>query len=254
MRSIRSQKILVFTAKTIGLNCVNFLLENFPEDEYIVVVCEPDADLVIRELAKRKFKAHKLDDYILNQIKNFDEKHFDWLLNLWGGYIFKNDVLSRVKQSLNIHPSYLPYCRGRDPVVWAVRNAYPAGVTLHAITTGVDEGDIWHQEKVSYALPITGGELYESVTTRAWQAFCENWARIRANQVIPVAQSGEGIGNTYRRKDLLQDRSIDVDNDQVAQLLIRRLLAHDFGPDYQAELIIDGKKYKAHLMLERKEE
>ncbi len=252
MHSVKKQKILVFTAKIIGLNCIKFLLKNFREDEYTIIVCEPDSDLFIQELKKKGCHAIKLDERVLSRIRGMEDNYFDWLLNLWGGYIFKNDVLSKASQSLNIHPSYLPYCRGRDPVVWALRNALPAGVTLHTITPGVDEGDIWYREQILYTYPSTGAEVYEAVTERAWRVFCEKWPKIRVNEVVPFTQPKDGVGNTYRRKDLLLDRRIDTDKDAAAQLIFRRLLAHDFGREYQAEVIIDGQAYAAHLKLKKK--
>ncbi len=247
-------KILIFTAKDIGLNCINFLLEHFSEDEYTFVVCEPEADRIIYELHGKGCCAAKLDENVLDEIRGKAKKHYDWLLNLWGGYIFKEDILSKVGQSLNIHPAFLPYCRGRDPVVWALRYGFPAGVTLHVVSSGVDEGAIWYREKVHYDFPCTGGELYKAVTDRSWKAFCENWPKIRGNQIPPESQPPEGAGKTFRRSDLCVDRRINADEDSVARSVVQRLMAHDFGDGYQAELVMNGKVYAAHLCLELKQE
>jgi hypothetical protein len=35
--------------------------------------------------------------------------------------------------------------------------------------------------------------------------------------------------------------------------MVRRLLAHDFGQGYQAEMIIGGNLYSAHLKLTKKQ-
>ena len=66
-----------------------------------------------------------------------EENYFDWLLNLWGNYIFSAELISRAHRSLNIHPSFLPYGRGSDSVVWSIRYGHPAGVTLHQITNEI---------------------------------------------------------------------------------------------------------------------
>lgn len=249
MYAVIKMKILIFTAKDIGLNCINYLLEHFSGDEYTFVVCEPEADRIISELHKKDCVAFRLGEESLNKIREKPVKYYDWLLNLWGGHIFKEDILSRVKQSLNIHPAYLPYCRGRDPVVWALRHEYPAGVTLHSINSGVDEGDIWYQEQIPYEFPCTGGELYKIVTERSWKAFCENWSEIRDNRIVPAPQpTGDSI-KTFRRNELHQDRRINADEDPIARSFVQRLLAHDFGEGYQAELVFNGKLYAAHLHL-----
>ena len=240
---------LVFTAKSTGLKCVEFVLDRFPEDEYTFVVCEPDADVVGAALARRGHRWNRLSDETLQEIRRQEPSHYDWLLNLWGGHIFKEDVLSRAKRTLNIHPAFLPYCRGRDPVVWALRYGYPAGVALHEITNGVDEGPILYREEVSYALPCSGGELYARVVDRAWRAFCEQWPRLREAPRAADAQVSLPECRTFRRSDLLRDRRIDADTDAEARAVVLRLLAHDFGGDYCAEVVLDGKLYAATLKL-----
>ena len=241
---------LVFTAKWIGLRCVEHLLDIFPEDNYTFVICEPDADMVTDALDQRGFTYMRLGDDTLNVIRKMKEEHYDWLLNLWGGYIFKDDILSRARRSLNVHPAYLPYCRGRDPIVWAIRKGYPAGVSLHSITSGVDEGPIWYREQEPYELPIKGGVLYDRVVARCLKVFCEQWQRLRGGDVVAIPQSAPEDWYTFRRSDLLQDRSINADADIVARDVILRLLAHDFSPNYSAQIIVGGQVYNANLLLQ----
>lgn len=244
------KKILVFTAKWIGLKCIEHLLTAFPQDEYVFVVMEPDAALITAYLDEQSQSWHVLSPETLSTLhQQYADGHFDFLLNLWGGHILKADTLAKAHRSLNIHPAYLPYCRGRDPVVWAVRHGWPAGVTLHQISAGVDEGPIIHREEVPYAFPITGGALYEQVATRAWQVFCEQWPRLRAEAWSPIEQPALQDNRTFRRDDLLRDRLLDTHAQPEALDLIRRLLAHDFG-DYTAILQHKGKRYSLHCTLQ----
>lgn len=247
-------KILVFAAKIVGLECIRFLLRCFPDDEYTFVICEPDAEIIIADLISKRVQFSRLDEDVLHHITKKEDDHYDWLLNLWGGYIFKENILSKVAQSVNIHPAYLPYCRGRDPIVWAIRYGYPAGVTLHQINSEVDEGAIWYQEQVDYKFPCTGGELYSEVVDRSWRVFCENWQKIRSNQMPLQQQKSDFEIKTFRRKELWVDRHINLNIDKDAEIVVRRLLAHDFGKAYQAEIEIDGKIYSARLQLDDKPE
>jgi methionyl-tRNA formyltransferase len=240
---------LIFTAKDTGQRCVEYLLDNFPDDDYTFVLCEPGADATAAMLERRGLTGMRLSAQTLDVIRGVGEAHYDWLLNLWGGHIFKTDILSRARNSLNIHPAYLPYCRGRDPVVWAIRRGCPAGVTLHSITQGVDEGPIWYREEVPYTLPVRGVELYERVVERCWQAFGEQWAKLRAGEVAATPQDEIVDMATFRRSDLLLDRIIDLDVDLAARDLLLRLLAHDFSPGYSAQVVIGGKPYAATLSL-----
>lgn len=241
---------LVFTAKTIGFRCVDYLLNAFPEDDYTIVVCEPDSSIISRMLDDRQHEYMPLEKMTLDKVRNVPERHYDWLLNLWGGYIFTKEIISRCHRTMNIHPAYLPYCRGRDPVVWAIRYGFRTGVTLHSITEGVDEGPIWYQEQLTYELPIRGVDLYNMVVTRCWKAFCEQWPRLRSGEVAAVAQPDLETGYTFRRRDLWVDRRIDIDSDDAARDVILRLLAHDFAPNYSAQVVVGGRVYNATLCLE----
>lgn len=243
---------LVFASKWIGAQCIDFLLEQFPDDEYTFIVCEPEADVVIEVLNRRKQPYMRFGVDSLNVVRGMDAGHYDWLLNLWGGYIFKHDTLSRVRNSLNIHPAYLPYCRGRDPIVWAIRYGFPAGVTLHTINHEVDEGAIWYREEVPYKLPIRGIDLYDRVIERCLGAFVERWAAIREGSILPLTQSEyqqPQVCYTFKRRDLYVDQCIDVDQNLVAREVVLRLLAHDFEPSYSSKIIIEGKSYNAVISL-----
>lgn len=243
-------KILVFTAKWIGLNCVKHLINAFPEDEYEFVVCEPESESILLELASHNLKGNKISNEQIAKILDRPDDYYDWLLNVWGSHIFKNDLLRKAKNTLNIHPSYLPYCRGRDPVVWALKYKWPAGVTLHQITNGVDEGAIWYQEEVPYSFPCTGGEVYQMVAQRCWEVFSERWVEIRSLKYLPIAQK-EIIGiRTFKRKELRLDQVINTDENETANEIIRKLMAHNFGSDYSAEVVIDSKRYRAYLKLD----
>lgn len=241
---------LVFVSKWVGAKCLEHLLDTFPNDTYTIVICEPEADMISAMVELRGLAYMRLSEDTLKIIKNFDEEHFDWLLNLWGGYIFKQDIISLARNTLNIHPAYLPYCRGRDPIFWAIRKVYPAGVTLHSITQGVDEGPIWYREEVPYQLPITGGNLYNKVVDRCWNVFCEQWATLRDGHATAEQQKTSEELSTFRRSDLLADRCIDLDKEGSGERdLILRLLAHDFSPDYSAQLIINQQLYNVTLTL-----
>lgn len=243
------QRILVFVAKWIGKLCLDHVLAEFPNDEYDIVVGAPEQEEICQALTTRGIAFTRLCPETIARIESQPEQHYDWLLNLWGGHIFKRPILSRAGRSLNMHPSYLPFCRGRDPVVWAIRYGYPAGATLHAITEGVDEGPIWYRERVDYTLPAQGGPLYDRVVERSWKSFCEQWADLRGSNRQPWPQPSETP--TYRRAHLLADRDADFEAlaGESGQDLLRRLLAHDFGPGYSARLRIGGELFNARLVL-----
>lgn len=72
----------------------------------------------------------------------------DGLLSFYCDQIFSRDMINRSSFGMfNIHPSPLPDFRGIDPVFQQILNKMnSAGITLHEITPGIDEGPILESE------------------------------------------------------------------------------------------------------------
>ena len=242
-------KNLIFVCKDIGLKCLKFHLENFPNDDDYIVVGEPYGDEIQKHIS-----SHGLINYChVNDFnsKNFNALNFDWLLNLWGGYVFKEDTLSLVRNSLNIHPSYLPFGRGRDPIVWSIMDCAPAGVTLHSINLEVDEGDIYYQEETKYKLPIKGDELYSRVIETCVKIFKNKWPEIRSMSITPIAQKNSTLRTMYR-KDLVANQLISYESlDKGQRALVRKLMAYEFDDGYSALMNFNNDKYKVKLVFEK---
>lgn len=239
---------LIFAAKDVGVACLDFHLKSFPEDENMIVVCpEHQAELI--EVCQK----YNQDYILLADFKPemIEDRRFDWLLNLWGSYIFKDNVFSRVNDTLNIHPSLLPYGRGKDPVVWSIQENMPGGATVLRMNAAVDAGDIWAQTRIDYTLPITGGALYSKVIPACIQGFLDHWENIRAGRVSAQVQT-ETTCPTRKRKDLLADRLIDFDSLEPAQQqLLRRILSHDFGSGYSSHIKFGDDIYEIRLDLKK---
>lgn len=67
--------------------------------------------------------------------------------------------------AINIHPSLLPRHRGPDPLFWTYfDDDRTAGVTVHAIGKGVDDGDVLAQEEMPLPRGLRGFDLYFQLT------------------------------------------------------------------------------------------
>ena len=80
--------------------------------------------------------------------------------------------------TINSHPSYLPYGRGATPNVWAIVNQEPAGVTIHWIDEGVDTGNILAQEEVPVTIWDTGETLYHRLESTCYELLCAYWPEL----------------------------------------------------------------------------
>jgi len=240
-------KILVFTSKWVGLKLLDTLFLKYNKDDYLFIVSEPEAEKIIKLIEMNGHEYMLLNDSTINWLESQDEKYFDWLLNLWCGYIFSEQLISRAKKSLNIHPSFLPYGRGSDSVVWSVRHEHPAGATLHEITPEIDNGRIYHQEQVHYDFPTSGGQLYNRVIELSLQIFDDKWPIIRSEKKFDLIDIQKKQNNVFKRKDLFTDGNINLNEDKASKELFLRILAHDFGEDYCFKVFNNNKQYSLRL-------
>ena len=114
--------MIFFVHDDVGYKIIKFILSTYPEDIKIIF-CKEIKKNFKRELKKKSPKAK----YLL--WKNKNEKKF---VNL-----------------INIHPSYLPYFKGKDPNFWSILFNGPFGVSIHYVNKLIDSGAIIFREKIN---------------------------------------------------------------------------------------------------------
>ena len=253
----KNKKILVFVGANrkskynVSIECIKYLTTNFKIDTYKFVVTDDDKE-IIKFLKKNNFDYLKKN----NILKTFDKVRrfeFDWLLNIWGHSIFKSDFLKKFKNNLNIHPSYLPYGKGKDSIVWTIINDYPAGVTIHEMNHKLDAGPIFLQKRIKFNPDIIAGKkLYEKSLAVAIEIFCQNWKRIRLNKVKPKKQK-EINSKIHYRSELLKKNVINLNSAKynIVKKFLRHSNAQNFYPSYNIKLIIGKNEYKFIPILEK---
>ena len=86
---------------------------------------------------------------------------YNWLLNIWGFRILKKDFLSKFKNNLNLHPSYLPFNRGRDPYYFSILNRTPFGICIHKMDHTIDGGRYFLREKFNLKFPVKAKQVFD---------------------------------------------------------------------------------------------
>lgn len=117
---------------------------------------DPDPTIVANE---RQNVTEVSDLFSRVSRETLKRKKLDYIIN-GGAGLFDTDYLSLARQCfLNVHPGLLPDFRGLDPVLWALYERKPVGVTIHQIDDGIDTGDVL----ISSQLPKQSGykSLYE---------------------------------------------------------------------------------------------
>jgi methionyl-tRNA formyltransferase len=139
----------------------------------------------LEELGHRslKLRAEELDVAVYEKIsinseemiKILSDMDLDILFSVFWGEIVKQPVLNLPRLGcFNLHTAYLPNNRGSFPLAWAIINGEPfAGLTIHKMFPGVDDGHIVAQVKVPIEGDETGESLYNKVTEAGFYLFRE---------------------------------------------------------------------------------
>jgi methionyl-tRNA formyltransferase len=153
--------------------------------------------------------------------------------------------------AINLHPSYLPYNRGKSPNVWPLVEGTPAGVTLHYMDTEFDTGDIIARQEVGTAFSDTGKDLHERLEDAQFELFTERWSEIESGEVESVPQD-DAAGSYHSKSDFIELCELNPDEEVTIKELLDRLRALTFPPFDNAALKIDGETYYVDVEIRKK--
>jgi methionyl-tRNA formyltransferase len=168
--------------------------------------------------------------------------------------IVRNDVLNIPKLGgINIHGALLPQYRGCNPTEWAIINGeHETGVTLHEMSSEIDEGNIIAQKKV----PLYYADTWRDATDRVLEAtdllINENLELIIKGEWSSLPQDVRSA--RYHRRRYFADGSFQW-NQSVYEIynLVRALVAPHPGASYirlnGVIEVIDSYKTPAEISL-----
>jgi len=169
------------------VQCVEILLD--AGHEIVAVFC---ADPVAgRELARRSVTVYSPE-------RNLDAAlavlEFDWLFSVVNPRILSARALAMPRKgAINYHDSPLPRYAGLNATSWALLAGETShAVTWHAITPGIDDGDILKQVAVSIQEGDTALSLNVRCATAALAGFRELVAELANDSVTRRAQDLSG--------------------------------------------------------------
>ncbi|MEP6995488.1 MAG: formyltransferase family protein [Acidobacteriota bacterium] len=237
-------RIAYFANNRLGADVADYLREQ--GDEVVALVLHP-AD-------RRRFGEEILAATGVEPDRVFDASRLDggdvrdaiasagaeMGLSVLFGYLLRRPLIDLFPRGcVNLHPAYLPYNRGAYPNVWSIVEGTPAGVTLHVVDEGIDTGEILCQKTVAVSPSDTGQSLYRKLEAASLELFREGWPRVRAGQIRPIPQGGEGTAHYVR--DVEKIDAIDLDTRYTARHLIDILRARTFPP-YRGAYFRDGRR------------
>ncbi len=138
-------------------------------------------------------------------------------------HILKDDLLSQFpRRVVNMHISYLPWNRGKDPNLWSFLEDTPKGVTIHFIDPGIDTGAIIAQELVEHLPDDTLRSSYSRLSERIETLLHRIWPEVRADRTKGIRQEGRGSFHLARDKATVEHLLPDGWDTPVADLIGKR--------------------------------
>jgi methionyl-tRNA formyltransferase len=237
--------IIIAGKNEMACNMLSYMLENFSQYNYYVIVNKTD-DGVDSWQPSLKKKAQNLNIKIIN-LK--DAYNMDCLfLSCEFDKIIKPDLFNS-KKLFNIHFSKLPQYKGVYtsclPILF---NEKETGVTLHKIDAGIDTGDIIEQ----YIFPILSSDvaldIYLKYNKYGFELLKKNILNIINDDFKCYKQSS--VNASYYSLKTLDFKNINIDYRKTANEIKNQIHAYSFV-HYQLPLFNDNKITHAEILPEK---
>ena len=247
-------KIAFFAAFESGFEILSFVLDHPYRPALVATSARDDSPYEERifELCGAR-DVDVLRDVDVNDPAVIDAlrcKAIDLAVLAWWPSILKMDAIDAVPRGwINLHPSLLPYNRGKHPYYWSIVEGTPFGVTIHLVDEGIDSGPILFQKRIDVTPADTGETLYDKGRQQVVQLFKDHLPEILAGDLHPVPQD-ESIATRHFAKQLDAHSRIDLDRTYTARELIDIVRARTFMKGDSAYFVENGRRYRVKLVIE----
>lgn len=243
-------RLLLLVDGWVGTAVFEWLAENYPDDIQLVVTkSENDISEKAHFLGIKTIIARREID-ITQALEDMAETP-DLGLTAWWPDILSKSVFSRARLGfLNMHPSFLPYGRGKNPNFWAVVRNEPFGATIHKIDEGIDTGPIAWQKSIPIDWEDNGETIYKKSQTALIEMFRENYARIRNFDIPLKPQPTMGYKTNYAGQ-LDAVCLLNLDQNYQMRHLLNLLRARTFSGNPSCKFAEGGHEYEVRIQVNR---
>ncbi|HCP15742.1 MAG TPA: methionyl-tRNA formyltransferase [Peptococcaceae bacterium] len=100
---------------------------------------------------------------------------------------------------INVHASLLPAYRGAAPIQWVLLNGErETGITIMKMEEGLDTGPMLLQKKLRIPDTMTGGQLYDELSSLGRSALLEALPLWAEGRLEPIPQPAENVSYAVR--------------------------------------------------------
>ena len=235
-------KIVIFYGREVGHEIYK-TLKNEKSIEIIHAIKVGKKKDLTQNFNKKKIKESW--DCIYKKLKKFN--NFT-IITAWWGFIIPSKILKLSKKNtINLHPSFLPYGRGKYSNVWAIINKEPFGATICSLASGIDSGRVYIQKKLNYDLFDTAEDLYIRSVKELISLFKRNYKKILAGSI----SSKKSIinGSYYSSSRIKNIRKLQINKRYRLSELIKRINAVTYSGYPKAYFIKNKKKYSLEIKI-----
>jgi methionyl-tRNA formyltransferase len=248
-------KIVVFSFGRVGREVVQFIASSHVDHLAKVIVDterEPNAFGEIgRHVGERCVMSWE-QAQTATGVNALRELAADVAVLAWWPHVMKQPLLKNVahRATLNLHPSFLPHCRGKDPYFWSIVERRPFGVTMHHVTETIDAGDVAFQREIAVGWEDTAETLYRKSEIEMVRLFKECFGRI-ARGDIPSIPQNLADGSFHMRRELESASIIELERQYTGRQLLNLLRARTFPPHPGCRFVEHGNTYQVRLHISR---
>lgn len=173
-----------------------------------------------------------------------------FILGWWPRIIQKQLISAAIEGVINLHPSLLPYNRGKNYNFWTIIEDSPFGVSLHFVDEGIDTGDVIAQALIPKSWEDTGESLYLRAREEIITLFKRTYPKIIA-RTISATRQGPGKGSFHYAKEMVEASRIDLDRTYTARELLNLIRARTFPPHPACSFEDTGERYEVTVRIRK---
>lgn len=240
-------KNVIFASNTVGYDVVSWLASNYPEDMHLVVVSSEDDIVKFERIATCEVIVHQ------NYLEKVEGTRIDFGFLVWWPYIIEKKIIETANTGFfNTHPSFLPYCRGKNYNFWTLVEKVPFGVSIHSVEVGIDCGGIVAQKKIPYSWEDTGKTLYDTSIVEMSALFKTVYPQLRS-KTLPLVRQDLSKGSFHLQSELHNAKKIYLDKTYSCRDFLNLLRAGTFA-GYSPCYFEDGEKiYEITVSIKERE-
>lgn len=201
-------KTVVFAYRTVGYECIKYLID-IAEPPTVIIPYDDDGidgsfksvkklvlDNNINYMQPQNLKNNTTLEIFIKELKP------DVAFSCYFPIIIPINILSYFKYGgLNLHGGILPEYRGTFSGVWSIINdEIESGVTIHYMDKQVDVGDIVEIKRCAIKDEYTGLNLYEKTSQISVELFKKYYHLLKNNGTLLRIPQKLSNGNYYSRK------------------------------------------------------